>query len=135
MATMASHNGEHTLAPQNVMKKGFSGERAGIPDRMQAQQSQESFLPYEENRRKRHDLAAGHGGLSHPSSGKSNNSSANTAQKMGGTGLPRAAATNNNASGSNNAFHPHAGASDEMSASRLALQGSLSNGLEYSQIY
>jgi len=121
MATMGSHNGEQTLAPQNMGKKGYPGERGGIPDRMQAQQSQESFLPYEENRRKRHDLAAGHGGLSHPSSGKSNNSSVNTAQKMGGAGLPRAAITTNNGSGSNNAFHPHAGGSDEMSASRLAL--------------
>ena len=112
MATMASHNGEHTLAPQNVMKKGFSGERAGIPDRMQAQQSQESFLPYEENRRKRHDPVGGHGGLSHPSSGKSNNSSANTTHKTGGvSGMPRAAISNNHGSGSSNAFPPHIGGS------------------------
>jgi hypothetical protein len=74
MAAMGSHNGgdQHTLTHQPIIKKGYPGA-----DRM-AQQSQESFLPYEENRRKRHDLAGAHGGLSHPSSGKSNNSSVNT---------------------------------------------------------
>ena len=111
MATMGSHNGEQTLAPQNLMKKGFPGERGGA-DRLQAQQSQESFLPYEENRRKRHDPAGGHGGLSHPSSGKSNNSSANTTHKTGGaSGIPRAAISNNHGSGSSNALPPHIGGS------------------------
>ena len=111
MATMGSHNGEQTLAPQNLMKKGFQGERAGA-DRMQTQQSQESFLPYEENRRKRHDPAAAHGGLSHPSSGKSNNSSGNAAHKAGAvSGMPRAAISNNHGSGSSNAFPPHIGGS------------------------
>lgn len=123
--------GEQTLQQQNIMKKGYPG---GLPDRMQAQQSQESFSPYEENRMKRHDLAGAQGGLSHPSSGKSNSSSVNTTQKMGGAGVPRAATSNNHGTGSNHPFPPHVGGSVE-GVGGLLTQGSVANGLQYSQNY
>lgn len=72
-------------------KKGIAGavysgtqQRAGRPGldtEGRVKQSQESFLPYEENSRGKRgrDGAGAHSqGLSHPSSGKSNGSSVNT---------------------------------------------------------
>ena len=75
-----------------------------------------------------------HGGLPHPSSGKSNSSSVNAAQKLGGGGLPRAATSNNHGSGPSNPFPPQVAGSVE-GVGGLLTQGSVANGLQYSQDY
>lgn len=54
------------------------GGRAGIDSEGRVKQSQESFLPYEENSRGKRGRDHGSQGMSHPSSGKSNGSSVNT---------------------------------------------------------
>ena len=80
---------------------------------------------------KRHDLAVAHGGLSHPSSGKSYSSSVNPAHKWGGAGAARAATSSNHGPGVNTAFAPHVGGSAE-GVGGLMTQGSVANGLQYS---
>jgi len=101
---------------------------------MHTQQSQDSFLPYEENRRKKHDGAAGGpGGLSHPSSGKSNHSAVAAIQKGAGGVLTRSGVPNNLGAVHGNHYPPQSGALEGQGG--LISQGSVANGLQYSQNY
>ena len=136
MAKMGTHSAEQTIQHHTGKKKAYVQlERGAHPQRMHTQQSQDSFLPYEENRRKKHDGAAGApGGLSHPSSGKSNSSAIAASQKVAGGALPRSGAPANLGAVLGNHYPPQASGATEGQGG-LVSQGSVANGLQYSQNY